>query len=240
MSTFREIVYMCSDLLKISSDDEFFTEDHFIYLLKKYRSSLLAEKYKSLKKQLPRSNYQTLCIDLEVTPEIQDEDCGEKVLKSTSKIPSLLPVGITSIYPADYMNGDITWVSYARFKYVGHNKWLKNIMYGTVGPDNYLYIKSQNPQSLYLNKIKMTGVFEDIDEAAKLACENSTTCDVLDSDFPLEEDLIPNLIQLVVAVVKDSLYKPEDEVNNASDDMSSAKNSALASTAATTPVATTS
>lgn len=234
MSTFRELVYMCSDLLKISSDDEFFTEEHFIYLLKKFRTALLAEKYTSVKNQLPRSNYQTICIDVQVTSEIEEEECGDKVLKSTNVIPSLLPIGNPTIYPASFINGDITLVTPQRFKYIGHNKWLKNFIYGTIGSDNYLYLKSNNPQFLYLNKIKINGVFEDIDKATSLACDSNTTCDILDSEFPLEEDLIPTLISSIVKTVAYSLYEPQDKVNNATDDMVSYRKKPTTTTITTT------
>jgi hypothetical protein len=41
MSTFRDIVYMIMDELKLSSDDSYYTEDHIIFLISKYRAFLL-------------------------------------------------------------------------------------------------------------------------------------------------------------------------------------------------------
>ena len=53
------------------------------------------------------------------------------------------------------------FVSKERFKYVGHNKYLRNIIYCTLGPDNHIYFNSANPQFKYLKKARVTGIFED-------------------------------------------------------------------------------
>jgi hypothetical protein len=222
MSTFKEIVYMCSDQLKLSSDDAFFTNDHILYLLKKYRGLLLSQKYKDVRKEIPESNYQTICLSLIQVPALTDEPCEDGLLlRSKDKIPSLMAVGITEIYPVDYYVGDITFVSRERMKYVGHNRWLQNIIYCSIAPDGYLYLKSLNPQFLYLENIRMTGIFEDIDAVEKLSCGGSeASCDILDRRFPMEEALIPQLIETVVKFMTSGLYKPEDTENNANDDLS--------------------
>ena len=62
----------------------------------------------------------------------------------------------------------------------------------------------------------MTAVFEDVDEAAKLSCNNDN-CDILDQRFPMEDALIPLLIQSVVKELIDKLAVPEDKQNNADD-----------------------
>jgi hypothetical protein len=41
MTTYRELVYMVLDELKAKSDDFYYTEDHIIFLLDKYRAFLL-------------------------------------------------------------------------------------------------------------------------------------------------------------------------------------------------------
>ena len=73
--TWREIIYMCSDELKLSSDDSFYTNDHLIFLLVKYRSFLLKQRYSDIKKQIPDSDYQSICLDLIEVPAISGEPC---------------------------------------------------------------------------------------------------------------------------------------------------------------------
>ena len=224
MSTYKELIYMCLDELKLYSDDASYTEEHIMFLLGKYRTFLIKQRYSDVKKQIPESNYQTICLDLIEVPAISGEPCeGGSYLRSKEKIPFLMKIGNPRVYPIDYYQGEITYVSRDRMRYVGYNKYLQNIIYASLGPDNYLYFKSFNPQFLYLEKIRMTGIFEDTLAASELQCpdENGNiVCDVLDREFPIENALIPPLIQLVVEELTKAEYKPEDKENNSDDDLS--------------------
>lgn len=222
MASYRELVYAVLDELKLSVDNSYFTEDHCIFLLNKYRGMILKQQYKDVKKEIPESNFQTLCLDLIQVPAIAGEPCeGGTYLRSKDKIPSLMNIITPRIYTEDFYQGDITYVSRERMKYVGYNKWLSNIIYASLGPDNYLYFKSFNPQYLYLEKARLTGVFEEPEKAAELECNKEKgACDILDMKFPLEEALVPQVIQLVVKELSGAIYKPEDSENNANDDLS--------------------
>lgn len=224
MSTYKELVYMCLDELKLYSDDALYTEEHIMFLLGKYRTFLIKQRYSDVKKQIPESNYQTICLDLIEVPAISGEPCeGGSYLRSKEKIPFLMKIGNPRVYPIDYYQGEITYVSRDRMRYVGYNKYLQNIIYASLGPDNYLYFKSFNPQFLYLEKIRMTGIFEDTLAASELQCPDKNgniVCDVLDREFPIENALIPPLIQLVVEELTKAEYKPEDKENNSDDDLS--------------------
>jgi hypothetical protein len=221
MATYREIVYLVLDELKSISDDNYFTEEHVIFLASKYRGMLLKQTYKDIRKEILESNFQTLCLDLIQVPAIAGEDCeGGTYLRSKEKIPYTMSIETPKLYAADYFQGEITYVSRERMKYVGYNRWLANIIYASIGPDNYLYLKSFNPQYLYLENIKFTGIFENPEEASELECDSSDICDILDKDFPLEEALIPQVIQLVVKELSAAIYKPADQENNATDDLS--------------------
>ena len=224
MSTYKELVYMCLDELKLYSDDALYTEEHIMFLLGKYRTFLIKQRYSDVKKQIPESNYQTICLDLIEVPAISGEPCeGGFYLRSKEKIPFLMKIGNPRVYPIDYYQGEITYISRDRMRYVGYNKYLQNIIYASLGPDNYLYFKSFNPQFLYLEKVRMTGIFEDTLAASELQCpdENGNiVCDVLDREFPIENALIPPLIQLVVEELTKAEYKPEDKENNSDDDLS--------------------
>lgn len=224
MSTYRELTYMVLDELKLYSDDASYTEEHIMFLLGKYRAFLLKQRYSDVKKQIPESNYQTICLDLIEVPAISGEPCeGGSYLRSKEKIPFIMKIGNPKVYPVDYYQGEITYVSRERMRYVGYNKYLKNIIYASIGPDKYLYFKSFNPQYLYLEKARMTGIFEDPQAASELQCpdENGdTVCDVLDKEFPIENSLVPPMIELVVKELLGAEYRPADETNDAKDNLS--------------------
>lgn len=222
MTTWREIVYMVLDELKITSDDSMFTEEHIMFLASKIRGLILKQQYKDVKKEIPESNFQTLCLDLIQVPAIAGEPCeGGTYLRSKERIPFLMNIATPKVYTEDYYEGEISYVSRERMRYVGFNRWLPNIIYASIGPDNYLYFKSFNPQYLYLEKVRLTGIFEEPEKAAKYECDKEGDfCDILDTPFHLEEALIPQVVQLVVKELSGSIYKPEDSTNNASDDLS--------------------
>ena len=225
----KEIVYMVLDLAKAAtSDDSFWTEDHVIFLLKKYRSFLIKkeqEKQKATTDIASEFEYQQICLDLEKVPAIDGEPCtGGYYLRTTKKIPKILEDNQPRVYPIDFYQGiNISYIPRDRMRYVGTNKFLQNIIYVSLGPDLHLYLSSNNPQFLYLKKLRMSAVFEDFDDISCYLCDeegNSTACDVLDEVFPIREYLVPTLMELIVKELTTAKYQPVDEHNNASDDMS--------------------
>ena len=224
----RDITFMCLDLAKAAtSDDAFFTEEHCIFLLKKYRAFLLKkeqEKEKGASDVASEFEYQQVCLDLEKVPAIDGSPCtGSYYLRTTQKIPKVLEGNQPRVYPIDFYQGiNIAYVPRERMRYVGTNKFLQNIIYVSLGPDLHLYMNSSNPQFFYMKQLRLSAVFEDFDEAAQYLCDDeggSQACDVLDEEFPIREYLVPTLIELVVKELVGAKYQPADRVNNASDDM---------------------
>ena len=223
--TYKELVYLVLDELKLTSDDSLINENHVIFLLSKYRNFILKQRYSDIKKPIPESNYQTICLDLQVTDNIEGLPCAGSTLKSIQQIPNLMKIGNQKVYPTDYFQGEITLVSRERLRYVGYNKYLKNIIYCAIGPDKHLYFKSQNPNHLYLRKVRMTGIFDDVEKASELQCSdnNENNCDILDREFPLESALVHTIIELIVKELSNTIYQPQDEENDANDNLSEIK-----------------
>ena len=208
MSTYKELVYMCLDELKLYSDDALYTEEHIMFLLSKYRVFLLKQRYSDVKKQIPESNYQTICLDLIEVPAISGEPCeGGSYLRSKEKIPFLMKIGNPRVYPTDYYQGEITYVSRDSILYVETKKSSQNLIYALLGPE----------------KVRMTGIFEDTLAASELQCPDESgniVCDILDREFPIESALVPPLIELVVKELLGAEYRPEDKTNDAKDELS--------------------
>jgi len=225
----KEIIYMCLDLAKAqTSDDSFWTEEHVLFLLKKYRSFLIKkeqEKQRATTDIASEFEYQQICLDLEKVAAIDGSPCsGGYYLRTTKKIPKILEGNEPRVYPIDFYQGiNISYIPRDRMRYIGTNKFLQNIIYVSLGPDLHLYLNSSNPQFLYLKKLRMSAVFEDFDDVSDYLCDDdgdSTACDVLDEVFPIREYLVPTLIELVVKELVGSEYKPSDEKNNSADDLS--------------------
>lgn len=225
----KEIVYYLLDACKNVSDDSILTEDHVIFLVKKYRSFLIKkeiDKEKESDDSVSEFEYQQICLDLEKVEAISGYPCeGGYYLRSTKALPKLLDGTVPTIYPVDFYSGiHIAYIPRERMRFVGTNQFLQNIIYVSIGPDLHLYLKSSNPQFLYLQKIRMSAAFEDFEDAAGLLCDDdgsSTACDALDASFPIRDYLIPSLIELVEKEMLGVHYRPEDKANNANDDLAS-------------------
>ncbi|MDR0912096.1 MAG: hypothetical protein LBM96_05800 [Methanobrevibacter sp.] len=222
MSKYRELVYLVLDEIKGISDDFNYTEDHIIYLLGAYRSFLLKQRYNDKRNPIPISSYQNICVNLEQYNSSNNNCFGQTYLKSVDKVPDTMNIGINRVYSIDYYDSNINLISKERMRYVGNNQYLKNQIYASIGPDNYLYLKSCNPQFLYLKKINISAIFEDPKEAFELQCSDENggkVCDILDYEFPIEEALIPSLTQMIVAELLRTIQISEDNINNAHNDV---------------------
>ena len=224
----KEIVYACLDLAKAgTSDDSYYTEEHVLFLCKKYRAFLIKkeqDKEKSSTDIASEFEYQEICLDLEKVPAMDGDPCtGGYYLRTTQKIPKILEGTQPRVYPIDFYQGtNISYVSRDRMRYTGSNKYLQNVIYSSLNPNQHLYLNSSNPQFLYMKKIRMSAVFEDFDEASDLLCDDTgsdTSCDVLEAEFPIREYLVPPLIELVVKSLNGVKFQTEDWKNNAKDDL---------------------
>ena len=224
MSTYRHVVYMVLDYLKLASDDSYYTEDHVAFLLNKFRAFVLKSKYESASSVPSEQNYQSVKFNLEKVNRLDGVPCGGVYLRSTEPVPNRLSMGTCAVYTGDYLSEGLTWVSPERFRYVGHNKWLKHITYVTKGADSHLYLKSCDPQLYYLKQAGLRGIFTDPQEAAALSGDACAKCEPMDVEFPLEDNLLPLVMQYVVKELTGGVYKPKDDINNASDDLSDIAN----------------
>lgn len=210
MTTYREAIYMCLDLLKGMSDDFTYTEDHVAYLLDKNRALLLKQLYgKDPKKHIPYSNYQT------VTIKITDLDTDENSnYKSDEPVPFSLQLGIPRITFKDYYDITFEFTSRERLPFVGNNKFLKRIWYGAIDDKGYLCIKASSTKYVVEDgeplTLKLTSIFE--------SPRDIIGEDYLDVYIPIEESLTSQLIEMTVKQLASSVYRPTDDHNDNRDD----------------------
>lgn len=225
MTTYREAIYMCLDLLKGMSDDFTFTEEHIAYLLDKFRALLLKQRYGSdPKKHVPYSNYQTLIV------EIEDLSITENnYYVSKNQIPYTLQLGIPRVTFDQYYDINFEFTSRERLPFVGNNKFLKRIWYGAIDEMNRFCLKPTSTRFVIDDGepliIRFTAIFENPREIKdETSFGESSEGDELDRNIPIEEGLITTLIELVVKELAGSMYIPTDDINNNRDDKSSLAN----------------
>lgn len=231
MSTFNELVYMIMDQNKMGSDDAFIEPSHVYFMLTKIRAYFLKEKYSKLKAQISSSNFQTITLHLEPAASLPNCATHSVMMKSVEKVPSLLLLnnyeGAINVSSRFGMPVIMVYVNNSRFLGVGHERWQNNMIYATIGPDSYLYLKSGNEDIAYMSEVSFSAVFEDILKANELVkkdgCEEEN-CDPMDNEFPLEEGLVTPVINMVAQQLYQDNIKPSDTINNAADDFSSIQN----------------
>lgn len=192
------MVYMVLDQLKAMSDDFYYTEDHILFLLDKYRAFLLKQKYRTPKSVILNSNFMTIGV---VASSEGDFD-----------IPGVSILEIATPRISD----DPSWnyCSPERFPFVGNNKFLKSIKYFTIDQGVFkTKIIKENPDELFMIPLSLKAVFESPTSVYKYLEK-----DPIDEIFPLEEALISPLLEIVSKDLSQNQYKPEDKVNNATDD----------------------
>ena len=225
MVTFGQIVYMVLDLMKELHDDAYYTEEHIIFLASKMRALLLDRKYKNSRNQtytpMSDENTQEICLDLEPM-DMAPAGCSGMWLHSVKEIPDIINVSDAKLSTvSDMIQSAVTFIPSERMPYVGYNKWLQKILYASKSNDGHLYITGNNPQFMYLEKVRMTAVFSDPVKAAELSCDGNGggKCNILEMEFPLESALVPSCIELTVQELMGSRYAPQDKTNNAKDDL---------------------
>lgn len=196
--TYKELVYMCLDEIKLASDDSYITEDHILFLISKYRAFLLRQKYEKTNMPVSESNYQCIL----VTPN--DDIVPEVMTLAKPRVFTSTPDGDPNF---------LTFVSPHRYHFVGENRILKPITYCTIDHNKKLQCKNKE-----LTDVNIFAVFEDI---VKVSEFNLDGADVLDCECPIETDLVSGVQELVVKDALGIAYRPKDNMNNANDDLSS-------------------
>lgn len=212
--TYRELVYMALDALKIHSDDSKFTEDHVIFLLNKYRAYALQQKYSKTLEGVNSKNYQTL--EILMVGNMGNRPGEGRYFISTKVIPSILNIAIPTVESEVFNAREITFISSNRLRYVGYNKFLSNIVYGCIGNDDKLWLKGDYKIVETLYNVNLYAIFLDPLDAYNFNEDR----DVLDLDFPLEDTLVPSVLELVMKDLTNGIYKPSDNTNDAQDALS--------------------
>lgn len=230
--TYRELVYMTLDALKIHSDDAKFTEDHVIFLLNKYRAYILQQKYSKTLEGINNRNYQSINIDCktDIKAFLQDIS-GGKILKSNKEIPSIINISLPEVQIETTVtegegentvtyegNEAIVFTTEDRIRYTGFNRFLKKVIYCCIDKNNIFILKcADNTRISNITKVYLSAIFSDPISVFNF---NESNSDILDEEFPLEESLAPSVLELVLKDLTNGIYKPSDNLNDAQDALS--------------------
>jgi hypothetical protein len=162
-----------------------------------------------------------VCLDLELSSfhnccDVPDLNCH--VLKSTTPIPKLLNSRWGDFISIYTLTGQvISKLTLTNSKYASSSLTGIDKKTGWFVHNNYLYIVHNTK----LQKVILNGLFADPEQISNLNCSTSGgTCPAfLDSEYPIDSDLVMPAYQLTLQYLTSSLnMPPRDNESNAKDD----------------------
>lgn len=216
----QEHIYAIKNLMShgMISDDFSYSNSLILHFLEVARAKLIEEKankYFFISEQ----SFQSLCIDMEKGSfhnccSGPEENC---LLKSKEELPKTISVRfgtfikVMDLYGNVISQGSPTLNKYFKFSITGKKAPMWFIH------DNRLYILNNNS----LDKVLINGIFSTPSQPIETACTNGETAlcvNYLDSEFPIDADLIDPMYKLTLTYL--SLQNNKDEKNDSTDNLS--------------------
>jgi hypothetical protein len=225
-----EHVYAIKNLLSsgASSDDVRITNALILHFLSVVRSKLIQDKidkYSFVNEQ----SYQTVCLELEESSfhdccNLDYEDCP--ILKTKEAIPKLLQSRLANNLKITDASGKvIPQINMTQLMYSKYSDVPQMIGY-FINNNKIIIVNNKN-----LKVILVSGIFDDPERIDSLNCsgnEPSAPCNYLESQFPIDSDLVALMYEGVISLLTIHLRTTNDITNNAREDRSTADVSAKA------------
>lgn len=219
MSTLRNIIYDVREAVHAYSDDSNISDEYIAYQINITRNLLLRNKFSSRGFTIPQKLRQNFHKQLELV-DTNDFVTGlGTILRTVDPIDyPIEPFAFRSnmrITSSSYLDPQFNLVLPERFPYLGMNKWNQNQVYVTIGTDYRLYFTSSNPSLKLMKNIKLSMVCENPETAYPNTINYNSDVDFWDSEYPLDDATITEIVDLIVKKIVGSLQIPEDKINNA-------------------------
>lgn len=220
MATKLEIIYDIKERLNSYSDDSNLTVRYLSHLVDEYRAVFLKNKYSTFKRKIPSINKQRVVLTM--SPERTSRYAGA-ILSSTSNIPDLLDATtfdnrmILSNSQLEAYN--LNMVSPERFPHVAlEDPFTRTLIYGSILDDQKLYLKSYDSNIQLMTEAKVWGVFAKPEDAWILSPDYDSSVDFEeDIDYPLEYEIMSDMIRTIVKDLTIKFEIPVDKQNDSDD-----------------------
>ena len=228
MATKRELIFTVMEGLKIQSDDTDVSQELISSLIDAARATTLKQMYGNKDWNLPIELRQEVCIGLAPADSVQGANCLGKILRSTERLPKGISIkggdgALLRVKRYDRQSTQINIVPVERLPMVGHNTFTANMVYAAVDVDRYLYLVSANKKHMFMEAVRVDGVYESPELAAKLKCTSvfgnvkTLECEPWDEEYPLELALQDIVLGVVMKGLATRLQLPEDNINDSED-----------------------
>lgn len=225
MSTKKELIYTVFEKLKINSDDMDITEEFISSLIDSKRAMLIKQRLEKSPWATNPEIMQEICMELENVSVIDGMTCFGKILRTKNPLPKSIKVkgkmGPVTVRRMDRVSLLINTVPLERLPFVGYNSFISAMVYAAQDYDGRLYLVSNQKKHHLLEMIKVADVFETPDKADKYSCQSEPSdinCDPWDKDYPIEDSMKDDLINMIVKELSPTLGIPDDPDNDADGD----------------------
>ena len=228
MATKRELIFTAMEGLKIQSDDTDVSQELISSLIDAARATTLKQMYGNKDWNLPIELRQEVCIGLAPADSVQGTKCLGKILRSTERLPKGISIkggdgALLRVKRYDRQATQINIVPVERLPMIGHNTFTANMVYAAVDVDRYLYLVSANKKHMFMEAVRVDGVYESPELADELKCTSvsgsarSLDCEPWDKEYPLELALQDIVLGVVMKGLATRLQLPEDNINDSED-----------------------
>jgi len=233
MATKRELIFTVMEGLKIQTDDTDVSQELISSMIDSARATTIKQMYGNKDWNLPIELRQEVCLGLAPANAVDGQRCLGTILRSTKKLPKGISIkggdgSLLRVKRYDRQATQINIVPVERLPMIGHNTFTANMVYAAIDVNRYLYLVSANKKHMFMEAVKVDGVYESPELASDMRCidyntgstsltESVVICEPWDEEYPLELAMQDIVVGQVLKQLSVRLSLPEDNTNDGED-----------------------
>lgn len=224
--TTKQIIYDVHELLNNYSDDNNYSDRHILYLYNLKRGKFLRQLYDNKTTSFDKVCIQTFCLQFEeIDKGLCDLKVGCTILRSTKKLPQLLPVKnretLISLQPSIALSKPFKLIDISQADYILDRKF-SNGIYATIDADNYIYIISNHTEHKLITSLYVSAILSDPsdleDYVTCYECNDSQPCFTEDTEYPAPTYVIDAARDDIIKLLTATKEQIKEDVRNDSTD----------------------
>jgi len=221
--TLNKIIYDVKESIRQYVDDSTIDDRYILYLINNKRSKYIRQDLNNYNKSPDDSIKQSVCLTLQKTTA---NECGleldcDIIYRSMDPIPTPIDLhtkpAITRIAPVNIISKPFTFTTRERASNHMESRF-NNIPAAFLHTDSHVYIVGADNALRLLNKINVTGVFEDPMELAKYKNKDGDPCfDEDNYNYPIQPRYLDVITTEIAQQLIGSKTIPTDNTNDSKD-----------------------
>lgn len=219
--TLRKMIYSIKEDFNQYSDDNFFSDEHLMYLIDTLREDYIDRTYSNPAKVLPESLYVKLCMELEEYPNSCSEDVN--ILRTKLPLPNYFMFPGRS-YLKHFSLGSVMLkyvnrIEIERVPYFKASRFSSSQLYYSIDGDGRLLIISSD-RTLLNESVSVNMIPRSFEETLKFRCgpcqenEENDCLDIMDIPYPIDGTIHTVILNTLKQQIYTKFNIVEDKVND--------------------------